>query len=46
MTTLIGVFGAGGFGREVIPLLDQQNAVSSQLRKSVRIVFVVDDACV
>jgi len=44
MTNIIGVFGAGGFGREVIPLVAEQNAVSSQLPKSSRIVFVVDDA--
>jgi sugar O-acyltransferase (sialic acid O-acetyltransferase NeuD family) len=43
MTNLIGVFGAGGFGREVIPLLDDQISVSSQLPKSTRIVFVVDE---
>ena len=42
--SIIGVFGAGGFGREVIPLVDEQNAVSSQFPKSSRIVFVVDDA--
>ena len=43
MTNLIGVFGAGGFGREVIPLLDKQNAASSQLPNSAHIAFVVDD---
>jgi len=43
MTNLIGVFGAGGFGREVIPLLDEQISVTSQFPKSARIVFVVDE---
>lgn len=43
MTILIGVFGAGGFGREVIPLLDEQVSVTYQFPKSARIVFVVDE---
>ena len=43
MTNLIGVFGAGGFGREVMPLLEEQIGSSSQFPNSSRIVFVVDD---
>ncbi|WP_272012558.1 DapH/DapD/GlmU-related protein [Nodularia spumigena] len=40
MKKLIGIFGFGGFGREVIPLVEQQVAVSSQFQASTRIVFV------
>lgn len=46
MKNLIGVFGAGGFGREVMPLVSSQFSFSSSLEESTRIVFVVDDlAC-
>lgn len=46
MKNLIGVFGAGGFGREVMPLVSSQFSFSSSLEEATRIVFVVDDlAC-
>jgi len=43
MISLIGIFGAGGFGREVMPLLEEKIAVSSQFLDSSRLVFVDDD---
>jgi sugar O-acyltransferase (sialic acid O-acetyltransferase NeuD family) len=43
MKTLIGIFGSGGFGREVIPLVEQQVAFSSEFPSSTHIVFVVDE---
>jgi len=46
MQNLIGVFGAGGFGREVMPLVSSQASLSSSSEAPSRIVFVVDDpAC-
>nr|WP_254962217.1 acetyltransferase [Cyanobium sp. BA5m-10] len=44
MERLIGVFGSGGFGREVMPLISQGCSSSPQMQVSVRTVFVVDDA--
>jgi sugar O-acyltransferase (sialic acid O-acetyltransferase NeuD family) len=43
MQNLIGVFGAGGFGREVMPLVSGQVSLSSLSEVPSRIVFVVDD---
>jgi sugar O-acyltransferase (sialic acid O-acetyltransferase NeuD family) len=43
MKNLIGVFGAGGFGREVMPLVSGQVSFSSSLEEVTRIVFVDDD---
>lgn len=37
MSVLIGIYGAGGYGREVLPILKQQYG------KEARIVFVVDE---
>lgn len=44
MERLIGVFGSGGFGREVMPLISERYTSSPQVQASVRTVFVVDDA--
>jgi len=44
MERLIGVFGSGGFGREIMPLISEECTCSPQLQASVRTVFVVDDA--
>ena len=43
MKNLIGVFGAGGFGREVMPLVNDQVSFSSLPQETTRIVFVDDD---
>ena len=43
MKNLIGVFGAGGFGREVMPLVNDQVSFSSMPQETTRIVFVDDD---
>jgi len=42
MDKLIGVYGASGFGREVMPILHEQISASTQLPKLIRIVFVDD----
>lgn len=42
MNKLIGVFGAGGFAREVMPILHEQISALSQFPKSTHIVFVSD----
>lgn len=44
MERLIGVFGSGGFGREVMPLVRERCTSSPQAQAPVRTVFVDDDA--
>jgi sugar O-acyltransferase (sialic acid O-acetyltransferase NeuD family) len=44
MESLIGVFGSGGFGREVMPLVNERGTSLSLAQASVRTVFVVDEA--